>query len=112
MNQTIKNLRKEDKVRLDYVGKSFQRGCLVNVTLDDKGLFNMVIIKKGQYPTFKDVAEARYKYLPDDCYMIQVFPPILEFNKQQKFSITLWELKDDRNDSNKNKRTDSKGTNV
>lgn len=101
MNQIIKNLRNEGKVRLDYVGKSFIRGCFVNVTLDDKGLFNMVIMKKGQYPTHTDIVTARYKYLPNDCYMIQVFPPILEYNKERKFTIILWELKDDRNDSSK-----------
>lgn len=105
MSKTIQNLKIKRKKPSDYIGNYFNiRGCTINVTIDDNGLFYMLISKKGQFPTHTDVAHARYKYLPDDIYMIEIFPPMLEYVKFQKNTISLWEIKKGKNDTNKNKR--------
>ncbi len=81
------------------------RGCIVIVSKDD-GLWHLSISRKDRLPTYDELKDARYQFLPDVEYAIQVFPPKSEFVNLHTFCLHLWELASDE------RYSEIRGTNV
>lgn len=65
--------------------------CNVIVTIDD-GKWHMSISTPNASPSYREIKEARYKYIPDDVYMAQIFPPREEFVDIHPYCHHLWEI--------------------
>lgn len=61
---------------------------------DDGFRWHMSISHPQRYPTWDEMKEARYRLLPDDCYMIQVLPPKTEYVNLHDRTFHLHELRD------------------
>lgn len=69
------------------------RGCAVIVS-KDAGLWHMSISRKDRLPTYDELKDARYQYMPDVKYAVQIFPPKEDFVNLHQFALHLWEPKD------------------
>lgn len=74
-----------------YKAKS---GCVVCVSKDG-GKWHLSISHRNRLPTYEELKEARYKYLPDVKYMAQIFPPKGEFVNVCETCLHLWEIDPD-----------------
>lgn len=54
--------------------------CTVIVLKDKANMWQLVITGADFTPSYKEVIKARYKYLPDDIVMAQIFPPKNDFD--------------------------------
>lgn len=71
---------------------TFKMGrCDVIVTIDN-GLWHLSISCRKNQPSYKEIKEARYRYVPDDVIMAQIFPPMREFVNVHPFCHHLWEI--------------------
>lgn len=52
--------------------------CNIIISIDD-GKWHLSISTRNASPSYKEIKEARYKFLPNDIYMAQIFPPKEEF---------------------------------
>ena len=66
--------------------------CLVIVTID-AGRWHLSISTPHCSPSYKELKAARYKYLPDNIYMAQIFPPQRFFVNAMPYCHHLWEVK-------------------
>ena len=66
-------------------------GCKVIVSIDG-GLWHLSISKEKTQPSYKLLKAARYKFLPGDITVAQLFPPEKEFVNIHEFCHHLWEL--------------------
>ena len=53
--------------------------CTVIITKNKNDFWQMVITCLNNAPSYKEVIQARYKYLPDDIVMAQMFTPRKDF---------------------------------
>lgn len=60
----------------------------------DAGLWHLTISRKDRLPTYDEMKTARYQFLPDVPYMVQIFPPKKDFVNVHQFCLHLWEPKD------------------
>ena len=65
--------------------------CAVIVT-KDAGHWHLSISCADRLPSYDELKGARYKYLPNVCYMAQIFPPTDEFVNVHPFTLHLWEI--------------------
>lgn len=65
--------------------------CNIIVSID-AGKWHLSISTPGAQPSYKEIKEARYKFLPNDIYAAQIFPPKEEFVNVHKYCHHLWEL--------------------
>ena len=75
---------------------SLQR-CKVMVTRDPVGAngsprWHLSISHPARLPSYEELKAARYKFLPDDIYVAQIFPPQSEFVNLHPYCIHLYEL--------------------
>lgn len=49
----------------------------------------------GRLPTWDEIKEARYRFLPDELVMAQIMPPKSEYIDIAKTALHLWELPPD-----------------
>jgi hypothetical protein len=68
--------------------------CHIIITKDN-GKWHLSISTPNNQPSYKEIKEARYKFLPDNIYMAQIFPPKSEFVNLHPFCHHLWEIKND-----------------
>jgi len=68
--------------------------CLVFVAIEN-GLWHLSISRKDRSPNYEEIKEARYKFIPDEVYMAQIFPPKKEFVNVMPFCHHLWEIRHD-----------------
>ena len=55
--------------------------CTVIVTKDANEFWQLIVSLPDNKPSYKEVIKARYKYLPDDIVMAQIFPPREDFEQ-------------------------------
>ena len=55
-------------------GMFVMKDCRISITIDN-GKWHLSISKQRSLPTYNELKEARYKYLPNEVYMAQIFPP-------------------------------------
>lgn len=65
--------------------------CAVIVSID-AGKWHLSISKKNESPSYDEIKKARYKFLPDNIYAAQIFPPKNEFVNIHQYCHHLWEL--------------------
>lgn len=65
--------------------------CIVLITKDD-GKYHLSISNKKRLPTYNELKEARYRFLPDNVTMAQLFPPKAEFVNIHPNCLHLWEI--------------------
>lgn len=77
--------------------KEFKEGrfrmgrCTILVSVD-AGFWHLSISTPNAQPSYKEIKEARYRYLPDDVVMAQIFPPKSEFVNLHEYCHHLWEV--------------------
>jgi len=72
--------------------KVYQMGrCRVLVS-QDNGLWHLSISTPNCSPSYNEIKEARYQYIPDDVTMAQLFPPKREFVNVHPYCHHLWEI--------------------
>ena len=69
--------------------------CTVIVAKTATDHWQLIIQGKDYMPSYKELVEARYKYLPDDVVMAQIFPPKDEFNQLPDNVHHLFEIVND-----------------
>lgn len=65
--------------------------CSVIVTKDN-GKWHLSISTPTESPTYEEIKAARYKFLPDNVYMAQIFPPKSEFVNVHPYCHHLYEI--------------------
>lgn len=46
----------------------------------------------GRYPTWDEIVEARYRFLPNDITVAQLLPPLEEYTNVHATTFHLWEV--------------------
>ena len=78
---------------MEYKEGIFRMGrCAIIITIDD-GMWHLSISCKDNSPSYNEIKEARYKYLPNDVYMAQIFPPKEEFVNVHPYCHHLFQIK-------------------
>lgn len=54
--------------------------------------WHLSIAHPKRNPTYDEIKEARYKFLPDDVHMAMIFPPRREFINVHSHCFHLWEI--------------------
>jgi len=71
---------------------TFRMGrCTIIISIDD-GLWHLSISTSNCSPSYKEIKQARYTYIPDDIYMAQIFPPKADFVNLHPFCHHLWQV--------------------
>lgn len=65
--------------------------CFIIVSIDG-GKWHLSISKKKASPSYKQIKAARYKFLPNDITVAQIFPPKEEFVNIDPHCHHLWEI--------------------
>ncbi len=65
--------------------------CNIIVSIDD-GKWHLSISTPRAQPSYAEIKEDRYKFLPNDIYMAQIFPPKEEFVNLHPYCHHLFEL--------------------
>lgn len=69
------------------------KDCRILVTVDDERI-HMSISHPTRYPTWDEIKEARYKFVPDNKFMVMVLPPKANYVNVHPFCFHLWESND------------------
>ena len=51
--------------------------------------------KPGRYPTWDEIKDARYRFMPGDIYVAQILPPSSEFISVHDTTFHLWQIPDE-----------------
>ena len=54
--------------------------------------WHLSIAHPNRYPTYDEIKEARYKFLPNEATMAMLFPPKEEFINLHNNCFHLWEI--------------------
>lgn len=65
--------------------------CDIIITIDD-GLWHLSISTPSASPSYNEIKQARYKFLPNDIYIAQIFPPKEEFINIHPYCHHLWQI--------------------
>ena len=65
--------------------------CKVIVTIDN-GKWHLSISTANTSPSYKEIKKARYKYIPDNIKMAQIFPSKKEFVNLHPYTHHLFEI--------------------
>lgn len=82
--------RKEDEYGVYETGYFFYKGMNILINVED-GLWHLSVAAK--YPLgYMQVKDVRYKFMPDDMQVAQIFPPREEFVNVHKNCYHLWQV--------------------
>ncbi len=79
----------------------FSHGILNVIVSKDMGLWHLSVSHPSRIPNYEELKEVRYKFLSDDIYVAQVFPPSKEFVNVHPHTLHLWQLRDTELDNYK-----------
>jgi hypothetical protein len=51
--------------------------------------------KPGRYPTWDEIKDARYRFMPGGIYVAQILPPAAEWISVHDTTFHLWEIPED-----------------
>lgn len=60
----------------------------------EAGMWHLSISHPTRYPTYDEIKEARYKFIPNEITMAMIFPPKEQFVNTHPNCFHLWEIKD------------------
>ena len=66
--------------------------CTVVHRIEEEGglqIYRLSISHKDRYPTWDEVAEARYRLIPDDVHMVMPLPPMEEYLNIHPYMFNL-----------------------
>lgn len=66
-------------------------GCTVIIT-KEAGKWHLSISHKDRDPSYFDIKEARYRWIPDSATMAMIFPPAAEFVNMDPHCFHLFEI--------------------
>ena len=69
------------------------RECKILIT-KDMGRWHMSISHPSRYPSWDEIRDARYKYLPENIFIIMVLPPKGNYVNVHPYCFHLWETRD------------------
>ena len=72
---------------------SFKKGECTVIVSKDAGLWHMSIAHPNRYPTWDEIKDARYEFLPDNINAAMLFPPKKEYVNLHPNCFHLWEIK-------------------
>lgn len=78
----------------DFKEGTFYMGRSTVLVSIDNGKWHLSISNRDCQPSYKEIKRARYKYLPNNIVMAQIFPPKEEFVNLHEYCHHLWEIKD------------------
>lgn len=82
---------------MEYKEGIFTMGrCNIIVSIDD-GLWHLSISTPSASPSYNEIKKARYKFLPPDITVAQIFPPEEEFVNLHPFCHHLWQIEKKQN---------------
>lgn len=61
-------------------------------------LWHLSIAHEARYPTWDEVADARYELVPDDVTLAMLLPPRDEYVNANRHCFHLWQIEDRRSD--------------
>jgi len=77
---------------MEYKEGVFRMGrCAIIVSIDNSK-WHLSISTRSASPSYKEIKKARYKYIPNDVYMAQIFPPAEQFVNLHPYTHHLWEI--------------------
>lgn len=65
--------------------------CYIIVAIED-GKWHLSISTPTASPSYNEIKQARYKFIPDNVTMAQIFPPMGEFVNLHPYCHHLWEI--------------------
>lgn len=81
----IENLR-------PYKTGAFKMGrCAITASIED-GLWHLTVSCPDCSPSYNEIREARYKFIPNDVTMAELYPPKEEIANMHPFCHHLWEI--------------------
>jgi len=75
-------------------GGTYREGDLIIMVSVDAGFWHLSISHASRYPTFDEIRDARYKYVPDEVTMAMLYPPKAEYVNLHNNCFHLWEIKE------------------
>jgi hypothetical protein len=76
----------------DFEEGTFDFGrCTVMVSIDN-GKWHLSISTPSAAPCYKEIKAARYKFIPDNIFMAQIFPPKADFVNVHPFCFHLFQI--------------------
>lgn len=80
------------------VGHEPARGAPAGIWLppDELLLYHLSIAHPDRYPTWDEVADARYELIPDGVTMAMLLPPAGEYVNVHDYCLHLWQIDDRR----------------
>lgn len=63
---------------------------------EDGGGWHLSMSHPSRYPTWDELADARYKFIPDRVTMAMIAPPRKEFVNLHNTCLHLWEIQPER----------------
>lgn len=67
--------------------------CTVFVSVDG-GDWHLSISHPTRYPTYEEIKQARYQFIPNEVTMAMIFPPKEQFVNLHPNCFHLWQIKD------------------
>lgn len=77
---------------MEYKEGVFKMGRCDIIIAKENNKWHMSISTRNASPSYKEIKAARYKYLPDDVYMAQIFPPKEEFINLHPYCHHLYQI--------------------
>lgn len=79
----------------EWIGsfQDLERKLTVIVT-KDADRWHMSIAHPGRYPTWEEISEARYQFVPNDVYMAMGLPPKHVYVNLHPNCFHLWEMQE------------------
>jgi len=71
----------------------FREKELLIIVSIDAGFWHLSISHPIRYPTFDEIRDVRYKYLPNEITVAMLFPPKEEYVNLHPNCFHLWQIK-------------------
>jgi hypothetical protein len=72
--------------------KIFKHGEVQCILVKEPNGWHLSMSTKSRLPTYDEMKEIRYQYVPDDVYMAQIFPPKKEFVNVHPYTLHLYQI--------------------
>lgn len=77
---------------MEYRTGMFRDGAYTIIVSKDAGNWHLSISHPAKIPPYEVLKKARYRYLPNDVTMAQLFPPKEQFVNIHPYCLHLWEI--------------------
>jgi hypothetical protein len=75
---------------------SYMSGRLAIIISIDAGAWHLSVSRADGLPSYNEMKQVRYQFLPDNIYMAEIFPPKDEFVNLHPFVRHLWQIDIDK----------------